>query len=88
MESQKENKVRSSSKLSNRPFATVGLDIIGVVKVKLLHKPYTNHYKVAVDGLKSEETEVIKSWQEADKIYQKVGSALRKQIYLKLKDII
>jgi hypothetical protein len=38
-------------------------------KVMLMHKPYTNKYKIIVDGPVKEEFDA-RGWEEADKKYQ------------------
>lgn len=63
------------------------MDIIGIIKVKLLHKKYTSHYLVSIESTSIEVTEKIKGWEKADQIYQAAGRALRKNPFTKLKDI-
>jgi len=62
---------------NNEDYLCEGITNVGLIKVTLNRKPYTNKYIIRYKGIRSQESKVFRGFPAADKFYQKAIAAIK-----------
>lgn len=73
--------------MSNQEYLCEGLTMVGMIKVTLNRKPYTNKYIIRAKGLRNQETQVLRGFNVAHSYYLEVIKAIKENPFTDINKI-
>lgn len=72
---------------NNEDYLCEGITNVGMIKVTLNRKPYTNKYIIRYKGIRNQESKVYRGFPAADKFYQKAVAAIKENPFADINNL-